>query len=62
MFRSICSALLLAMMLLPAGCGEGATEASFMSEAAAASTQVPDYGWRPNAEPKWSNEVVTEYQ
>ena len=61
MFLTISSALVLAISLIAAGCGQGAPEASFVSEAMASPAHTPDYGWRTNSAAGVADGTVTEY-
>lgn len=64
MLRFTCSAVLLVAILPAAGCGEGAADTPFVSEAVAApaAAQAPDYGWRTDIDPKAREGVVVDYQ
>jgi hypothetical protein len=59
MFRIASSAVLLAVTLTAAGCGEGMPDTPLVSEAVAApAAQGPDYGWKTNAHPTEDGTVV----
>jgi hypothetical protein len=61
MFRSICSAFLIAVIL--AGCSESTGETSFVSEAVAGpASQQPNPGWRTSVSPNAVDGTVTDYQ
>ena len=61
MFRFTTSALILAAILSAAGCGDAVPDTSFVSEAVAAPSQAPDYGWRTPMAPEADSGTVTQY-
>lgn len=58
MKRFTSRALFLAVVVSMAGCGEGAPDTPFVSEAQAAPAQASDYGWKTNANPTEDGAVM----
>ena len=62
MCRFASSALLLALILAAAGCGDSTPrEASFVPEAVAAPIKAPDYGWKTDMSPTAGDAAAPEY-
>lgn len=63
MCRFASSALLLALILTAAGCGDSTSrQASFVSQAHAAPlASAPDYGWRTDMSPTAGDAAAPEY-